>query len=74
LRGDGVPRDPARAAHEFDKACAGGEASACSNVGLMYRNGDGVTRDDARAVAYLEQACTLGMASACRWVEDKRRQ
>jgi hypothetical protein len=74
LRGDGVARDPARAAHEFDRACRGGEASACSNAGFMYRNGDGVARDDARAMAYLEQACGLGMANACRWVEDKRRQ
>ena len=74
LRGDGVPRDPARAAYGFDQACRGGEPTACSNAGFMYRNGDGVARDDARAMAYLEQACGLGLANACRWVEDKRRQ
>jgi hypothetical protein len=72
LRGDGVARDPARAAYEFDKACRGGQPTACSNVGFMYRNGDGVARDDARAVAYLEQACGLGLANACRWLEARR--
>jgi len=64
----------ARAADEFDKACNGGMPTACSNLGLMYRNGDGVARADERAVAYMQKACDLGMASACRWVEDKRRQ
>ena len=74
LRGEGTPRDAARAADEFDKACNGGMPTACSNLGLMYRNGDGVARADERAVAYMQKACDLGMASACRWVEDKRRQ
>ena len=37
--GEGVTRDPARAASLYQQACDGGYAEACNDLGLMYRNG-----------------------------------
>ena len=60
------------AATHFSKACDGGIALACSNIGYMYKIGDGVTRDATKALEYLKKACSLGMAQACRWLEEER--
>ncbi|MGE0593058.1 MAG: tetratricopeptide repeat protein [Vicinamibacterales bacterium] len=70
LLGQGVVRDPGRAAAEFDKACTGGLASACSNLGFMYYSADGVPLDKARGLALLKRSCELGFAEACRWYEE----
>ena len=68
------PRDATRARALFDKACAGGNAQACSNLGLMHNNGDGVPKDRARALGYLKQACDLGLPTACRVLADENTQ
>lgn len=59
------PRDPERARQLWEKACAGGNAQSCSNLGLMHNTGDGVPKDRARALTYLKQACDLGLPNAC---------
>jgi TPR repeat protein len=69
-----IPRDPAGAAPLFERACNGGHAASCSNLGLMHRRGDGVERDEAKAIAKLKRACELGMADACRWLADQGSQ
>ncbi len=64
-RGDGVPRDPARAATLFEKVCAAGERRACVDLALAYEKGDGVPRDATRATAMLAEACAAGEPYAC---------
>ncbi len=71
LRGQGVPRDPSRAAAELDKACTAGSPTSCSDVGYMYHSADGVAHDEAKAIAYLTKACNLGYASACKWRDEQ---
>lgn len=72
LRGDGVPRDPGKAAEFFETACRGGLPTGCANVGFMYYSADGVPKDEARGVAHLRQACDMGHPDACRWLADVR--
>ena len=56
LKGQGVPRDYARAMLLFRQAAAQGFAGGQSGLGLMYANGYGVTRDDAQAVSWYRKA------------------
>ena len=67
-----IASDKARAAALATRACAGGIARACSNLGLMYKNGDGVVKDEALALNYLKQSCSLGFADACRWLASEQ--
>jgi uncharacterized protein len=60
------------AASMFGKACTGGVAGACSDLGYMYKVGDGIDRDQNRALTYLKKACDLGMAQACRWLREEQ--
>ena len=71
IRGDGVPRDPVRAAAELDKACAAGSGTSCSDAGFMYHSADGVPHDEQKALAYLTKACRLGYEAACRWRDEQ---
>ena len=50
---------------DLQQACAGGDASACYNLGWMYDDGEGVTKDLSRAAALYEQSCTGGYARGC---------
>lgn len=63
-----IVADKARAAELATRACGGGIARSCSNVGLMYRNGDGVVKDPAAARKFLTRSCSLGFADACKWL------
>src|SRR5438067_10378846 len=45
----GVDIDKERAVAVHQKVCDGGDAEACSHLGLMYLAGRGVERDDAKA-------------------------
>ena len=64
--GEGVTRDPARAASLYQQACDGGAVESCYNLGVLYENGAGVTRDLARAASLYQQACDGGLAQGCR--------
>jgi hypothetical protein len=64
-KGDGVPKDPARAATLYQTACDGGVLAACSNLGAVYAVGDGVAQDATKAVALYKRACDGGYATAC---------
>src|SRR2546428_12564123 len=48
LRGDGVPKDAAKAAEWWQKAAAQGDAEAQRGFGRMYYDGDGVPKDAAK--------------------------
>lgn len=67
-RGQGVPKDPARAAMLFQQSCQGGSADACSDLGAHLRDGAGVPRDEIAAVQLHQRACMAGAAAGCdRW-------
>ncbi len=68
----GTPTDKPRAAALALRACDGGSARSCSNVGLMYKNGDGVVKDPARALALLKKSCDLGLPAACTWLASEQ--
>ena len=54
--GEGVARDPARAAHLYCTAARAGDAEAQFSLGWMYANGRGVARDDAMAAFFFNLA------------------
>jgi hypothetical protein len=72
LKGDGVPRDPGRAAVSFERSCDLGLATACANLGLMHYSADGLPKDEQKGLDYLQRACDLGQAQACTWLKSRR--
>ncbi|HHO42486.1 MAG TPA: sel1 repeat family protein [Epsilonproteobacteria bacterium] len=44
--GDGIKQDSFKAAELYQKACDGGNAWGCNNLGFMYHNGDGIIKQD----------------------------
>lgn len=71
-RGEGVTRDPIRAAALFDRVCTAGEMSGCLDLALLVDAGDGTTRDPARATALLKQACGGSEPYACELLKTRR--
>ena len=49
----------------FKKACDGGYAKGCSNLGVMYDNGYGVKQDSFKAVELWTKACDGGNVEGC---------
>jgi TPR repeat protein len=59
-RGEGVPRDEARAAALYQKACDAADPYACAGLGRLYRLGrGGLPRDPRRARALFDKACAV---------------
>ncbi len=50
---------------EFTKACAGGEHSACSSLGVMYELGLATSEDHARAAKLYQSACAAQNIGGC---------
>jgi TPR repeat protein len=50
---------------ENKRACEGGEAAGCNNLGLKYDNGEGTKQDYFQAVKYYKRACAGGNAIGC---------
>jgi len=73
LRGIVVDADPVAGLRLLERACVGGSAGACAQLGTLYETGsDGVDRDPQRAqAAYTraagryEEACAAGETLAC---------
>ena len=42
-----------------------GDASGCSNLGVMYFSGDGVLQDKSKALALFSKACDLKDEHGC---------
>ena len=63
--GEGVRRDPVRAAEFYQRACDGGIASGCFQFALLHAYGDGVPRDQARATESYRRACDGDYMSGC---------
>lgn len=64
--GEGVPRDPQRAATLYCAAARLGDAEAQFNLGWMHANGRGLPRDDATAAYFFHAAAEQGVAQAQR--------
>jgi soluble lytic murein transglycosylase-like protein len=64
--GEGVTKDPLRAATLYCEAAQLGDTQALVSLGWMYANGRGVARDDAIAASLIRQAASVGDAQAQR--------
>lgn len=62
--GDGVPRDPVRAAQLYCRAARYGDAEAQYNLAWMLTHARGIERDDAQAAHLFAAAAEQGMAQA----------
>ena len=64
--GEGVPKDPRKAAALYCEAARGGDADALFNLGWMYANGRGIGRDYDVAASLFERAAAAGHAQAAK--------
>ena len=62
--GEGVVRDPKKAAEWYRKAAEQGYAEAQNNLGLLYAGGRGVAKDEAKAVEWYRKAAKQGHEAA----------
>ncbi len=62
--GDGVPRDPVRAAELYCRAARHGDAEAQFNLAWMLTNSRGIERDDAQAAHLFAAAAEQGLVQA----------
>ncbi len=53
------------AAPLLDKACSGGSAESCKDLGNLYHDGNGVGKDTSRAAGLYTKACNAGYALGC---------
>ncbi len=66
----GIPKDDAKAAALYARACDLGWMAGCYNSAIMFENGRGVTPDRTRAADLYASVCASGGALAC----DKARR
>ncbi|MGL6110139.1 MAG: transglycosylase SLT domain-containing protein [Rubrivivax sp.] len=62
--GDGLPRDPVRAAELYCRAARFGDAESQYSLAWMLTNSRGIERDDAQAAHLFAAAAEQGMAQA----------
>ena len=62
--GEGVPKDPIRAAALYCEAARNGDAEAQFSLAWMYANGRGIARDDAVAASLFALAAEQGHTAA----------
>ena len=73
--GEGVPKDPLKAAALYCTAARDGDSEAQFSLGWMYANGRGVAHDDAMAASLFALAAAAGHVEAgrmLRFVGDDR--
>jgi TPR repeat protein len=64
FKGDGIPEDPAAAAHWYNKAAKKGHAKAQYMAAYCYHKGLGVPQDLEKAVKYYTKSSNSGEAKA----------
>ena len=64
-RGEGRPKDLARAAEIYEQGCDAGDMLGCANLGLLRANGRGGAADKPGAVALYSRACDAGNLFGC---------
>ena len=57
--------DYQKAAQLYQKACDGGGAEGCYNLGVCYEDGQGVKQNFSTAKQYYGKACDLGLQLGC---------
>ena len=57
--------DYQKAAELYQKACDGGDAGGCLNLGVLYKIGQGVKQDYQKAAQLSQKACDSGEAKGC---------
>ena len=67
--GEGVARDPLRAAALYCTSARLGDMQAQYNLGWMYAHGRGVPRDDAAAAFFFQAAAEQGLGVAARMLQ-----
>ena len=67
--GEGVTRDPLRAAALYCDSARLGDMQAQYNLGWMYAHGRGVPRDDAAAAFFFHAAAGQGLGVAARMLQ-----
>ncbi|WP_127995462.1 MULTISPECIES: transglycosylase SLT domain-containing protein [Piscinibacter] len=67
--GEGVERDPERAARLYCQAARLGDAESQFNLGWMYANGRGVERSDSTAAYFFHAAAEQGLEQAVRMLD-----
>jgi len=67
--GEGVPRNPVRAAALYCKGARLGDAQAQYNLGWMHANGRGVERSDRLAAFFFQAAAEQGLEAAQRMLK-----
>lgn len=67
--GEGVARDPMRAAALYCASARLGDMQAQYNLGWMYAHGRGVPRDDAAAAFFFQAAAEQGLGVAARMLQ-----
>ena len=55
-------------ADSLSRGCEGGNAAACTDLGLLYSQGRGVTQDLTRAGVLYRRACDAGNAPGCTYL------
>jgi TPR repeat protein len=63
-QGEEVPKDLARAAGFYEKACEGDDPDTCVNLAMLYQGG-GLPLDYPRAGAILDRGCQAGSSLSC---------
>jgi hypothetical protein len=58
--GEGLPKDPGKAAEQYRIGAALGHSNAMNNLARLHLRGEGVGKDETRAVELLWQASALG--------------
>ena len=67
--GEGVPRNPEKAASLYCQSAQLGDAVAQYNLGWMYANGRGVARSDETAAFFFHAAAEQGLETAVRMLK-----
>ena len=67
--GEGVARNPLRAAELYCQGARLGDVLAQYNLGWMYANGRGVERDDVKAAFFFQAAAQQGLSAAQRMLK-----
>ncbi len=70
FKGEGGPRDAARARHYLDLACDSGSGGGCREAGVFAYQGIGGKQDVAMARKRFEKGCELGHGGACAAAGD----
>jgi soluble lytic murein transglycosylase-like protein len=68
--GEGVERDPVRAAADYCEAARLGDAESQYNLAWMYANGRGVERNDSTAAFFFHAAAEQGLPQAVRMLNQ----